>query len=99
LSASPALVASCVVSGLLEALTPLSIISGAIALFQAMQHTGCLAWLMGEPAARLLVLGVALERVSGGAARGSGCLGSCADVWRCGGGVHGLPPGRVMAAS
>lgn len=30
--------AACI-SGLLEALTPLSIITGAIMLFQAMQHT------------------------------------------------------------
>jgi lactate permease len=46
LSSPPALVASCVVSGLLEALTPLSIIAGAILLFQTMDHTGCLKWIM-----------------------------------------------------
>jgi lactate permease len=46
LSAPPALVAGCVVSGLLEALTPLSIIAGAILLFQVMDHTGCLEWIM-----------------------------------------------------
>lgn len=47
LASPPALVAACVVSGLLEALTPLSIVAGAILLFQAMEHTRCLAWLMG----------------------------------------------------
>jgi hypothetical protein len=39
LSTPTVLVAACVVGGLLEALTPLSIITGAIMLFQAMQHT------------------------------------------------------------
>jgi hypothetical protein len=39
LSTPPALVAACCVSGLLEALTPLSIIAGAIILFQTMHHT------------------------------------------------------------
>lgn len=39
LSTPTVLVAACVVGGLLEALTPLSIITGAIMLFQTMQHT------------------------------------------------------------
>jgi L-lactate permease len=39
LSTPTVLVAACVVGGLLEALTPLSIITGAIMLFQSMQHT------------------------------------------------------------
>ncbi|KAI8463143.1 MAG: L-lactate permease-domain-containing protein [Monoraphidium minutum] len=67
LSAPPALVAACVVSGLLEALTPLTIIGGAIALFQTMEHTGCLAWIMGtvkvlsdgHPVAEVYLIGFA----------------------------------------
>ena len=47
LATPPTLVAACVVSGLLEALTPLSIVTGAIMLFEAMQHKGCLQWMMG----------------------------------------------------
>lgn len=39
LSSPAVLVCASCVSGLLEALTPLSIITGAIMLFQAMQHT------------------------------------------------------------
>jgi hypothetical protein len=55
LSSPPLLVCAACVSGLLEALTPLSIITGAIMLFQAMHHTkvragvgaarrGCCTW-------------------------------------------------------
>lgn len=75
LSSSPALVASCVVSGLLEALTPLTIIAGAIALFQTMQHTGCLAWIMetikdlsqGHPVAEVYLIGFAFAYLVEGA--------------------------------
>jgi hypothetical protein len=39
MSSPTVLVAACVVGGLLESLTPLSIITGAIMLFQTMHHT------------------------------------------------------------
>lgn len=46
LEAPAGLVLSCAVSGVLQALTPLSIIAGAILLFRVMEHTGCLPWTM-----------------------------------------------------
>lgn len=44
-SEAPQLVASCTVSGLLEALTPLTIIGGAILLFQSMEATRVGVWM------------------------------------------------------
>jgi len=46
LSTPAVLVSACCLSGLLEALTPLSIITGAIMLFQTMQHTK-VGWMAG----------------------------------------------------
>ncbi|WIA11159.1 hypothetical protein OEZ85_011296 [Tetradesmus obliquus] len=75
LSTPTVLVAACVVGGLLEALTPLSIITGAIMLFQTMQHTKCLPWMMGHikslssghPVAEVFLIGYAFAYMVEGA--------------------------------
>lgn len=48
LAGDPLLAAACVVLGLLEALTPLSIIAGAMMLFETMEATYCLPYMMRE---------------------------------------------------
>ncbi|KAF8068175.1 hypothetical protein HT031_001861 [Scenedesmus sp. PABB004] len=65
LSSDPVEVAACLLAGLLEALTPLSIIAGAILLFQTMHETMCLPWMMGQikslsaghPVAEVMLIG------------------------------------------
>eukprot|EP00775_Hariotina_reticulata_P004958 gene4958-5199_t len=60
---------------MLEALTPLSIISGAIMLFQTMHHTKCLPWMMGQiknlsaghPVAEVFLIGFAFAYLVEGA--------------------------------
>jgi hypothetical protein len=56
LSTPTVLVAACVVGGLLEALTPLSIITGAIMLFQAMHHTKVTTHVCAQPWCRVCSL-------------------------------------------
>lgn len=61
--------------GFFEALTPLSIITGAILLFQAMHHTKCLPWMMGQikllsgghPIAEIFLIGWAFAYMVEGA--------------------------------
>ncbi|CAJ1946790.1 unnamed protein product [Cylindrotheca closterium] len=48
LAGDPLLAAACVLLGLLEALTPLSIIAGAMMLFETMESTYCLPYMMRE---------------------------------------------------
>uniref|UniRef100_A0A383VQV1 Lactate permease n=1 Tax=Tetradesmus obliquus TaxID=3088 RepID=A0A383VQV1_TETOB len=48
LASAPVTVLGSCVRGLLEGLTPLSVIFGAIVLFEAMQHSRCLPWMMHE---------------------------------------------------
>ncbi|KAL3941982.1 MAG: hypothetical protein SGBAC_003756 [Bacillariaceae sp.] len=48
LAGDPLLAAACVILGLLEALTPLSIIAGAMMLFETMESTYCLPYMMRE---------------------------------------------------
>ena len=75
-ASDPLLTCSAVVTGLLEALTPLSIMAGAILLFQTMEATLCLPYMMrelqvltaGHHVAELLLLfafGYAVEGASG----------------------------------
>eukprot|EP00775_Hariotina_reticulata_P006158 gene6158-6395_t len=61
LSSPPLLVLSTVVKGCLESLTPLSVIFGAIVLFEAMEQTQCLPWMMFH--VRRLSAGCALAEV------------------------------------
>lgn len=48
LGSDPLLLCSAVVAGILEALTPLSIMLGAMMLFETMQATGCLPFLLNQ---------------------------------------------------
>jgi len=48
LGSNPLLTASCVILGFHEALTPLSIMAGAIMLFETMEATKCLPYMMRE---------------------------------------------------
>eukprot|EP00884_Botryococcus_braunii_P016897 jgi/Botrbrau1/3891/Bobra.0183s0112.1 len=48
LAAPPNFIMATILSGFLEVLTPLSIIFGAILLFQTMHHTKCLPWIMAD---------------------------------------------------
>mmetsp|Transcript_7527 Transcript_7527/g.18114 ORF Transcript_7527/g.18114 Transcript_7527/m.18114 type:complete len:740 (+) Transcript_7527:45-2264(+) len=48
LAGDPLLASACVILGLLEALTPLSIIAGAMMLFETMEATYCLPYMMRE---------------------------------------------------
>ncbi|GMH40024.1 hypothetical protein BSKO_07928 [Bryopsis sp. KO-2023] len=64
-----------VVIGVLDALTPLSIIAGAILLFSTMQHTMCLPWIIqkikslsgGHPVAEIFLIGWAFAYLIEGA--------------------------------
>lgn len=71
LSADPTEVMSSAVGGCLEALVPLSVVFGAISLFQTMQHTKCMPFLMfhlkrmsmGCPVAETFLVGWAFAAI------------------------------------
>ncbi len=72
--ADPNLVNATVLNGLLTALTPILIISGAIFMFKTMEHTGAMAvvaeWLDGvssNPTAQLMIIGWAFSFMIEGA--------------------------------
>lgn len=75
LSSRPNEVTAAVVVGALEAITPLSIIFGAILLFSTMQHTMCLPWITqeiknmtkGHPVAEVFLIGWAFAYLVEGA--------------------------------
>ena len=76
LASNPILTAACVILGLHEALTPLTIMAGAITLFETMEATQCLPYMMremkaltaGHPVAECMLLfafGYLVEGASG----------------------------------
>ena len=48
LGSNPILTSACVILGVHEAITPLSIMAGAITLFEAMESTKCMPYMMRE---------------------------------------------------
>ncbi|CAD7695229.1 unnamed protein product [Ostreobium quekettii] len=75
LSSEPNLVNAAVISGALEAITPLTIIGGAILLFSTMQYTMCLPYIIeqikggtnGHPVAEVFLIGWAFAYLIEGA--------------------------------
>lgn len=75
LGSPPALVSGAVVLGVLETFTPLTIIMGAMFLFETMEVTNCLSWFTmmlkqlsaGHPIAEIMLISFAFEYVVEGA--------------------------------
>jgi lactate permease len=79
LDSDPLLACASVIAGILEALTPLSIMAGAITLFETMEATYCLPYMMremkaltnGHPIAELMLIYAFAQMVEGASGFGT----------------------------